>query len=69
MPDLDFSSPKKRSAKFKERLRGEAISGKPERKANFAFSFDFNEYVDYETEVLICSMIFHLRKISFTNVF
>ncbi|CAA7402573.1 unnamed protein product [Spirodela intermedia] len=64
MPDLDFSSPKKRSAKSKERSRGEAISEKPERKANFSFSFDFNELDSFDIDTNLIKEENKLNKIN-----
>ncbi|OMO76312.1 hypothetical protein CCACVL1_15775 [Corchorus capsularis] len=44
MPDLDFSSPSKGTAKDKENSKEETTSGKrQEKKDRFSFSFDFNE--------------------------
>ncbi|OMO65308.1 hypothetical protein COLO4_31347 [Corchorus olitorius] len=44
MPDLDFSSPSKGTAKDKENSKEETTSGtRQEKKDRFSFSFDFNE--------------------------
>ncbi|XP_065877312.1 uncharacterized protein At4g18490-like [Euphorbia lathyris] len=48
MPDLDFSSPSKKTAKPKESSKGESSGGSHQGKHdNFNFSFDFNEMDDF----------------------
>ncbi|WCJ27155.1 hypothetical protein M5689_008923 [Euphorbia peplus] len=47
MPDLDFSSPSKKTAKTKESSKGETSGGNHQGKRDgFSFSFDFNELDD-----------------------
>lgn len=46
MPDLDFSSPSKKTAKPKESSKGKSSRVNHQGKQDcFTFSFDFNEYV------------------------
>ncbi|KDP21061.1 hypothetical protein JCGZ_21532 [Jatropha curcas] len=48
LPDLDFSSPSKKTAKPKESSKEESSSGNHRGKRDcFAFSFDFNELDDF----------------------
>lgn len=45
MPEIDFSSPLKKSAKPKDGNAEESTNGNGQRKKEtFSFSFDFNEY-------------------------
>ncbi|XP_078431710.1 uncharacterized protein LOC144703401 [Wolffia australiana] len=50
MPDIDFSSPKRRSTNSREQAAGEALLGKPENGSGFSFSFDFNELNSFDID-------------------